>query len=74
MIDGDYKAIRVREGMYNDSQWHLYDIVQDPGEMVPLEAEQPERLRRMIGYYDDWAKRNNVIPVEEDWDPFTVAH
>ncbi len=74
VIDGDYKAIRVREGMYNDSQWHLYDIVQDPGEMVPLEAEQPERLRRMIGYYDDWAKRNNVIPVEEDWDPFTVAH
>ena len=32
VIAGDYKAIRVRTGMYGDGKWHLYNIRNDPGE------------------------------------------
>ena len=31
VVAGDYKAIRVRTGMYGDGKWHLYDIKHDPG-------------------------------------------
>ncbi len=26
IVSGDYKAMRVRPGMYGDGQWHLYNI------------------------------------------------
>jgi arylsulfatase len=45
VVAGDYKAIRMRTGMYGDGKWHLYDIKKDPGETRPLQAEQPEQLQ-----------------------------
>jgi arylsulfatase len=31
VVAGDYKAIRVRPGMWGDGKWHLYDIKKDSG-------------------------------------------
>merc|ERR1711965_207342 len=39
VVAGDYKAMRVRPGMYGDGRWHLYDIKNAPGETRPLEAD-----------------------------------
>ena len=70
VMAGDYKAIRVRPGMYGDGKWHLYDIKKDPGEMRPLEADQPERLRKMIGIYERYAEEKGLVPVDDDWNPW----
>jgi arylsulfatase len=67
---GDYKAIRMRTGMYGDSKWHLYDIKKDPGETRPLEADQPERLQKMVAIYERYAKEKGIVPVAEDWSPW----
>jgi arylsulfatase len=67
---GDYKAIRMRTGMYGDGKWHLYDIKKDPGETRPLEAAQPERLRKMIDIYERYAKEKGIVPVADDWNPW----
>jgi arylsulfatase len=70
VVVGDYKAIRVRTGMYGDGKWHLYDIKKDPGEARPLETAQPERLKKMIEIYKRYAKAKGIVPVADDWNPW----
>ena len=70
VMAGDYKAIKVRTGMYGDGKWHLYNINKDPGETRPLEADQPERLRNMIDIYSRYAKEKGIVPVADDWNPW----
>ncbi|MAI80240.1 MAG: arylsulfatase [Deltaproteobacteria bacterium] len=70
VVAGDYKAMRVRPGMYGDGKWHLYDIKKDPGETRPLEADQPERLKKMIATYERYAKEKGIVPVADDWNPW----
>jgi len=71
VMAGDYKAIRMRTGMYGDGEWQLYDIKSDPGETRPLEAEQPERLRDMIAIFERYAEEKGIVPVAEDWSPWS---
>jgi len=70
VVAGDYKAIRVRPGMWGDGEWHLYNIKKDPGETRPLEAAQPDRLRKMVDIYEGYAKEKGIVPVADDWNPW----
>jgi len=70
IVSGDYKAMRVRPGMYGDGQWHLYNIMHDPGETRPLENEQPERLASMVDTYQKWAGDKGIVEVRDDWSPW----
>lgn len=70
VVAGDYKAMKVRRGMYGDGQWHLYDIRNDPGETRPLDATQPERLKRMVATYERFAQEKGLVPVADNWSPW----
>ena len=70
VMAGDYKAIRVRPAMYGDGKWHLYDIKEDPGEIRPLEADQPERLQNMVAQFERYAKEKGLVPVADNWSPW----
>jgi len=70
VIAGDYKAIRVRTGMYGDGKWHLYDIKNDPGETRPLDRDMPERLEQLVAIFDQYAKNKGLVPVAENWNPW----
>ncbi len=72
IVAGDYKAIRMRTGMYGDGEWHLYDIKKDPGETSPLDSEQPERLQKMIETYERYAEEKGIVPVADDWSPWSA--
>ena len=67
---GDYKAMRVRPAMYGDGKWHLYDIRKDPGETTPLDDAQPERLKKLIAIYENYAKEKGIVPVADNWSPW----
>ncbi len=54
-----------------DNQWHLFNIVIDPGETKDLKEEMPERFRAMMDAYRKYAADNNVLPVPEDYDQIT---
>ncbi|MGB0259065.1 MAG: sulfatase-like hydrolase/transferase, partial [Coraliomargarita sp.] len=73
VIQGDYKVMKLRKGMYGDGQWHLYNIVQDPGETTPLEGKMPDRFRSMMALYRAYEKEFNIVPVAEDWNPWKAA-
>ncbi len=52
-----------------DGQWHLYDIVKDPGETVDLQQKMPDVFRTMVADYDAYAKANGVLPMPEGYEP-----
>ena len=72
IVAGDYKAMRMRPGMWGDGEWHLYDIKKDPGETTPLEDEQPERFQKMVELYKSYAEEKGILPVDDDWSPWSV--
>jgi arylsulfatase A-like enzyme len=75
VIQGNYKATKIRTGMFGDGQWHLYDILKDPGETTPLEIKDPKRLEKMMGLYAQYAKEMGVYPVEDKWNPYSaISH
>ena len=51
----------------NETQWHLFNIKEDPGESRDLAAEQPERLAEMLADYEVWEEANNVLPMPEGY-------
>ncbi|MBB6461797.1 arylsulfatase [Flammeovirga kamogawensis] len=67
---GDYKAIKVRTGMFGDGEWHLYNVVKDPSETIPLENMQAERLYQMVDIYYEYAKEKGIVEVDDSWSPF----
>ncbi|MGI9370793.1 MAG: arylsulfatase [Ruegeria sp.] len=73
VIQGNYKATRIRTGMFGDGEWHLYDIVADPGETTPLENDQPKKLEELKRLYGTYAEQMGVVTVAEDWNPWTVV-
>jgi arylsulfatase len=46
---------------HGSGAWQLYDLQADPAETNDLAAAQPEILGQMIGHWDDYASKNNVV-------------
>ena len=42
--------------------WELYDLDRDRTEMHNLAAQHPERLRKMVAQWEQWARRTHVLP------------
>lgn len=45
--------------------WELYDVEADRTELKNLAATYPEKLNEMSALYDDWARRCQVLPLEQ---------
>ena len=73
IMQGDYKAMKVRKGMFGDGEWHLYNVVADPSEMNPLEGDMPKEFESMKALYMAYAEANNIIEVDQAWNPFKAA-
>jgi arylsulfatase len=73
LMQGDFKIIKVRPGMFGDGEWHLYNVVADPSEMQPLETEIPEKFESMKKLYASYAAENNIMEVDSEWNPFKAA-
>lgn len=67
LFQGDYKLLFIREPL-GDGQWHLYNVVRDPGETADLASEQPVRLQRMLSAYEHYTRENKVLPVPPGYD------
>lgn len=73
VVKGNHKAVRIRTGMFGSGEWHLYDIVADPGETTPLEDKFPDKLEELKAIYQSYADEMGIIQVAEDWNPWTVV-
>lgn len=66
LFKGEYKIVKNR-GPVGDDQWHLYNIMTDPGETNDLKEEMPERFEEMMAAYRTYAADNKVLPVPEGY-------
>jgi len=66
LFKGDYKIVKNR-GPEGDSQWHLYNIITDPGETNDLRNKMPKRFSTMMEDYRTYVRDNNVQPVADDY-------
>ena len=62
LFRGDYKLVRI-EPPRGDGEWHLYNIVKDPGEVIDLKDEMPGLFHDLLTAYDDFAADNGVMPL-----------
>jgi len=60
---GDYKILNIASPI-GDGMWKLYNISEDPRELVDISAEEPKLLEQMIQMYDQYAEEVGVIPPE----------
>lgn len=52
-----------------DGQWHLFDIVKDPGETADLQQKLPDVFHSLVAEYDRYAAANGVLPMPPDYEP-----
>jgi arylsulfatase A-like enzyme len=67
LFKGDHKIVKDR-GQLGDDEWHLFDIVRDPGEATDLKETDPRRFAEMLADYEAYVKDNNVLPVRDGYD------
>ena len=59
---GDHKIVRNLPPV-GDGVWRLYNIASDPGEVIDLREEQPQRFERMRAEYAQFEIDNRVMPL-----------
>lgn len=67
LFKGDYKLVKSLKPV-GDEQWHLFNIVADPGETVDLQVQMPERFQSMQADYAEYARANGVLPMPVGYD------
>ncbi len=60
MRQGAFKAVTVPIP-YGDGEWHLYNVVDDPGETSDLAAEYPEKLDALREAWDRYSVEVGVV-------------
>jgi arylsulfatase A-like enzyme len=50
---------------FDDAEWELYHLADDPTELRNLADEEPERVREMAKVWEDLAWENQVYPLDE---------
>jgi arylsulfatase len=61
MRQGAFKAVHVPKP-YGDGEWHLYDVVEDPGETHDLADEKADLLKQLRAAWDRYAEEVGVVP------------
>ncbi|MCU1751995.1 arylsulfatase [Pseudomonas sp. 6D_7.1_Bac1] len=67
LFKGDYKLVKSLKPVGNE-QWHLYNIATDPGEVLDLQNQMPERFQSMQADYAEYARTNGVLPMPAGYD------
>ncbi|MBQ13811.1 MAG: arylsulfatase, partial [Gammaproteobacteria bacterium] len=66
LFKGDYKIV-INRFEQNETEWHLFNIKEDPGETTDLISEMPELFAEMLSDYELWEEANNVLPMPEGY-------
>ena len=66
LFKGDHKLTR-NALPYGDGQWHLYNIVKDPGETNDLSSQEPALKQVMLSDFADYEKATGVFSLSDSY-------
>ena len=66
---GDWKIVwepagipwEPRETDITVDKWRLYNIEEDPGELIDLSSDRPDKLNELVQEWENYACENNVV-------------
>jgi len=61
-FDGDWKILWMPPP-FGSGDWQLYKLSEDPGELIDLSDQQPERLVKMIAQWEQYKVGNRVLDI-----------
>ncbi len=61
-FDGDWKIL-LMPPPFGTGDWQLYNLRGDPGEIVDLSDQYPERLMEMIAQWEQYKEDNGVLDI-----------
>jgi len=61
-FDGDWKILWMPPP-FGPGDWQLYKLSEDPGELIDLSDQQPERLLKMIAQWELYKEENRVLDI-----------
>ena len=59
----------VNQPPVGDGRWRLFNITEDPGEVIDLAAADPARYQRMLGRYQEYIATHGVMTYPEGYSP-----
>ena len=77
IFQGDYKALRLGAwmqgiGVEGAGVWKLYNLKEDPSELLDLSEREPERLAELIANYAEYSESLGIIDMPADFDPLAI--
>ena len=69
---GNWKADFIPKPKGTD-KWQLYDLSRDPGEIVDLADSEPEKMRELMGHWENYTTECGVIPLQPELGTYVVA-
>jgi arylsulfatase A-like enzyme len=60
---GDWKLLMM-EPPWGSGEWQLYNLETDPAEQIDLAASEPERMKKMIEFWQQYEADNGLIKAE----------
>lgn len=64
-FDGDWKIL-LMPPPFGTGNWQLYNLKDDPGELIDLSDQYPERLTKMVSSWEQYKKDNGVLDISYD--------
>ena len=61
-FDGDWKILWMPPP-FGSGDWQLYKLSEDPGELIDLSDQQPERLVEMIAQWEQYKVESRVLEI-----------
>ena len=68
LFRGDFKLV-MNHPPVGDSQWRLYNLREDPGEVNDPQKPYPQLFLVMQKAYAEYEKDNGVLPMPEGYNP-----
>lgn len=66
-MDGNWRLVTRHERgtSFEKDHWELYDLSKDPNELQDLSATEPDRVKAMIGKWNEAAEAHQVFPLDD---------
>ena len=62
---GDWKILWMPPP-FGPGEWELFNLKRDPGELADLSAQHPEKLKEMVGLWEQYKADNGVLDISLD--------